>query len=258
MILIDIMKGLGFSENEIKVYINLLVKGQGSVRTIADITKIGRGTVYNILKDFQKRGIVGFSEKGKLKYFTAKDPESLAHQFSEREREVQEAKQKFESILPELKSMYGGSGKKPNVSYYTGRSGIKAVLEDVLFTMSKSKSKMVYLYSSMELRSIIYEAFPEYTEKRIKLDIKTRAIKMGKGGFLRGLDEAKILAVDKENRTYIHIYGNKVSYITSKSSGYIMCVIIEDENIARTQKFLFEALWESLPDASVPVKVRDF
>ena len=255
----NIFTTLGFSEPEIKIYRAILEKGQASVRTLAEKTNIGRGTVYNILKRLKEKGLVSYSERGKLKYFAVENPEKLLAQFEEKKRALDEAASEFQMALPELQALFGPEKDQSKVTYHVGLSGIRTILEDILFTLNKAPEKVVRLYSSEELRGIIYEAYPQFTQRRIDAAIKARVIKMGGTGVLRGLDEAKLLPVDKSSRTYVHVYGNKISYITSKSNGHILAAIIEDSHIAQTHAFLFDSLWEHLPNpVDMIMKDEDF
>ena len=76
MEIIPILKQLGFSEKEIKVYLTLLKSGPSSVRTLAQVSGINRGTTYDILKSLIAQGLVSYYNKAAHQYFTAESPET--------------------------------------------------------------------------------------------------------------------------------------------------------------------------------------
>ena len=248
MEIILILKQLGFSEKEIKVYLALLKNGSSSVRTLAKNSGINRGTTYDILKSLKESGLVSYYHKDTKQFFAAEDPSALNKTLEQKIENLKEVKQNLIHIIPELKSLFNKTGDKPVVKYYEGFSGVKVVLSDVLETAESSAEKMYYVFSSSAIKEYLYKgkAFPNFTKERVRRKIKVRAIGVGHKGTVAELSERKSLHAKKSSPTYILIYPGKVAMISVNSSKQPLALIIEDEALFKTQQQLFNFIWESL------------
>src|SRR3989344_943757 len=246
MEIIPILKQLGFSEKEITVYLSLLKGGPSSVRTLAQISGINRGTTYDILKSLKENGLVSFYHKDTKQFFVAEDPSALHKNLEHRIDNLEEVRGQLNHIIPELKSLFNEAGDKPVVKYYEGYSGIKIVLSDVLETTEISKEKLYYVFSSDAIRDYLYKAFPNFTKERIRKKIKVRAIGIGHKGTIAQLAEKKSLNAKKSSPTYILIYPGKVAMISINSLKQPLALIIEDEALFVTQQQVFDFIWNSL------------
>ena len=242
----SILKQLGFSEKEIQVYLALLNLGPASVRSIAQQAQINRGTTYDILKSLIKRGLASYYHRDKHQYFLAEDPEKLKDYLDDKEKELETVKQQIKNVIPEMKSIYNKAGQKPVVRYYEGSTGIKTILQDVLKVMTEAEDKEYYVYSSSDVRAYLYQDFPNFAKERVRLRIKVKAIAIGSGGALWGMDERRWLSKKEGSPTYIIIYYKKVVLISLSRDKVPHGVIIEDKSIFETQKMIFEFLWNNL------------
>lgn len=243
---ISVLKKLELNDKEIKIFLALLENGSSSVRSLADITSINRGSVYDILKKLQVQGLVSFYHKESKQRFVAEDPEKLLHLAKEKEKEIKITKDRLSDLIPELKSLQDKGGEKPVTKLYEGKAGIKFILEDVLDSVFESSEKEYYVYSAKLASEDWKKAYPEFTKDRIKKKIKVKSISLAKGGSTHGLDERRWLGSDDESATFIMIYANKCAYISRDGSGSPVGVLIENEMIYKTQRIVFLKLWELL------------
>jgi HTH-type transcriptional regulator, sugar sensing transcriptional regulator len=243
---ITILKKIGLSDKEIKVYLKLLEYGAISVRSLAELTELNRGTTYDILKKLQEIGLVSFYHQDTKQKFVAEDPDKLYKVINDQEDELKKAKSKIKEMIPELKSLQEKGGNRPITKLYESKDGIRQILEDLLQTMETEKNKEYYVYSATKASDDINKAFPEFTKQRIKKGINVKAISLAKGGGVYGLDERRWLATNEESATFIIIYAGKCAFISRDSSGNPVGVIIENLAIYETQKIIFLNLWEKL------------
>ncbi len=242
---IAIFKKLGLNDKEIKIYLKLLEYGAISVRGLAELTNLNRGTVYDVLKKLQDLGIVSYYHQQTKQRFVAEEPEKMIKLVNDKEEELNNTKKKLESIIPELKSLQGKGENKPTTKFYEGKPGIKLIMEDVLLSMFKKKEgrKEYYVYSATHGSDDINKAYPNYTQNRIKKEIHVKAISLAQGGKTHGLDERRWLGVNDKSATYILIYANKCAFISRDAKGAPVGVIIENRMIYGTQKVIFLRLW---------------
>ncbi|MDP2736762.1 MAG: helix-turn-helix domain-containing protein [bacterium] len=246
MEIIPILKQLGLSEKEIKVYLALLKNGPASVRSLATVSQVNRGTTYDILKSLKELGLVSYYHKDTKQFFAAEDPSALNRAVEQKLDKLGEVKKNLADVIPELKSLFEQAGDKPVVKYYEGFSGVKTVLADVLETSQTSTEKLYYVFSSSAIRDYVYRAFPSFTKERIKRQVKVKVIAIGHTGTLADLSERKSLTVNEGSPTYILIYPGKVAMISVNSNEQPLGLIIEDTALSQTQLQLFNFIWSSL------------
>ena len=245
-----VLKKLGLTDKDAKVYVKLIEHGPISVRALAQLSDLNRGTTYDILKSLQRKGLVSYFHHDTKQNFVAEDPLRLIKLIKDREEELIEVKNKIDDIIPELKSLQAQGDNKPVTKYYEGKEGIRFILDDVLTTMKESDANEYYIYSAPGVREDIYAAYPDFIKKRIKYKLIVKTISLSEGGDTYGLDERKWLPKsqisNKVETTYILIYGNKCAFISRDSSHKPVGVIIENKMIYETQKIIFDQLWKFL------------
>jgi len=238
---------LGLAEKDFSVYLELLRLGSAPLRKIAEACSLSRATAYDALKHLKSAGLVSYVDAKSHRYFVAEDPQKLRGLATRREVAIQEARQAIDKLLPDLRSVMGQAGHRPAVRYFEGESGVKEVLQDVLLTTSRIKSKTYRVYSSSGIRDLIFAAWPKYTARRKAVKVHVKAISVDAGGQIAGLDERKWLSrAEGGAPTYIFIYANKTAYVAADEKERLFCVVIDDQAIASTQQMIFDALWKSL------------
>ncbi len=243
----EVLRQFGLRDKEINIYLTLLNLGSASVRKIAEMSGINRGTSYDVLRDLADLGLVRYFEKKNHQYFSCEDPAKLISILEKREEKIGKIKNELTDVVRDLQAIYGRRSQKPFVKYYEGFSGAKEILTDVLKIVSKLEEKEYYVYSTDSIRNYLYRSFKDFSAKRIEKNISVKVLAIGKGGELRGKDERKWIEKTSENApNYIIIYGNKVAFISINSENEPMGIIIEDSATSRMQKTIFKSLWKCI------------
>lgn len=243
-----LLKGLGLSNQAVKVYVALLSLESVSVRKIAEETKINRGTVYETLKQLHARGLVHTKNKGERTQYNAESPDKVIDILNEQRRELTKLSELAQVTVPMLEAMRKQTGQEPLVRFYEHDEGLVLILKDVLATCRRLKKREYHVYSSKPLREYLYRRFPKFTEQRIADNIFVRAIAVGSGGEKALLAERKWIpeADDNASASYTIIYGNKVAMISISEDYTPYGVVIEEPGVADMQRLLFNTLWKSL------------
>lgn len=242
---ISILKKLGFSDKTARIYLTLIGLGPSSVRNLAKKTAFNRGTVYEGLKWLKEIGMVDLYEKESKQFFVAENPDKLYGLVEKQTDQLQDVEKKLKDIVQELKSVYDKGGDRPVARYYE-KTEIKKILEQVLEICETSGELMYRVYSDASIRDYLYDGFESFSDARIAKNIAVKAIAIGKGGELRGLDERKWLEIKKDSPTYIIIYPGNTAYISLNNNDDLVGVVIENNGVYQTQKGIFDALWEKL------------
>lgn len=243
-----LLKKIGLNDKEAAVFASLMELGPSPVREVARKAGVNRGTAYDVLKALIRQGLVSYFDTKTHQHFVAESPEKLLALVSEKQENLKALKKQIEESLPELSSAFKKQGGRPVVKMYEGKRGVRTILEDVLNTLSKSKQKVYYVYSSATVRKNVYEAMPDFSQQRIAKKIRVKTIALGSGGKLFGLDERKWMQLPEEGLKPVYelIYAGKVAHISLDNSANPVGVVIEDREIFETQKMIFEFNWGKL------------
>lgn len=244
----------GLSKEQAVVYEVLLKLGESPASAIAKAipsgTTVSRPLVYKVLEELIALDLASKSEEtGKIAKFTPKHPVAITKVIDEQKERIERTKKQFLATSGKLSSLFNLSVGKPGVQFYEGEDGIWEVLMDSL-----SATEEILTYADLEaIVKYIPALNAEYSTMREEQDVKKRGLvidSLEARKFLKSYDgkvtnTKLIIASDGFSpfQTIMQIYDNKVSYITLTDE-YLMGIIITDQFIANTHKYLFESLWK--------------
>jgi len=243
-----LLQQIGLSPQEAKIYVTLLRLESVSVRKVAEVAGINRGTTYDAIKKLVTHGLVGVRKSGQREYFSAESPEKIYDILREKRKDLWRSQQLSQKIVPALLAQNARPQGRPIVRYFEGDEGVVTILRDVLQTSAKLQQPEYYVYSSRPLRQYIYRKFPQFTRRRIDEGIQVRVIAIGEGGDPADNSERKWLPEPLETHisSYTIIYGHKMALISISKDYTPYGVVIEDAGTASMQRLLFDQLWHKL------------
>ncbi|MDD3284013.1 MAG: helix-turn-helix domain-containing protein [Patescibacteria group bacterium] len=244
----DLLIELGLSQNEAIVYEHLLINGKSLAGDIIKKTPLKRGVIYNALSDLVKKGLIKQGKTNKILSFSPNHPDKLREYIENREREVKKAEISLDSQMPMLLSSFNLVSNQPGVRIYEGKDGLAKTLNDSL----SSKTEIVTYADIYGMEKYMGRANDKYITKRKELKIYKRAILADTPyarDYMKDYDKevTELRYIDgKEYPMYLEmeIYDNKVSFMTF-SDKKLIGVIIENEEIYKTQKSIFEIVWKN-------------
>ncbi|OGF25622.1 hypothetical protein A2303_01015 [Candidatus Falkowbacteria bacterium RIFOXYB2_FULL_47_14] len=235
---------LGLSEKEAKVYLAALELGKSPVSPIAQKAQVNRATTYVIIEGLMQKGLMTVSEEEKIQCFAAESPDKLGLLFREREMAIARQREYLEKLLPQLRSLDNTSKDKPVVKYYSGRSGVIAMVESLLDDIKDTTVKMAFSVDAVE-NFFTPEESSRWRKKRLQKNITTKVIYTMKKGKLSEVEKSRDRKVPLEKypiKSDIAIYGDKVRI--ASLGGRLMGIVIEDREIADTFRAILDLAWE--------------
>ena len=235
----------GLKPHEAKIYCYLLKAKEAGVYDIARETKIARTSVYNALETLKERNIVSTFRKNGVLYFCAENPERLIKDLKDKERMI-------ESILPDMKKLSESAGSNPTIRFYTGKDGVKTVLDDMLETFKKENIKKYYAASLPEVMDHFPKYVTTYLKKREELGVFAQVLlpesaKSVQPEYLpsNSMRETRYMPANFPLKSFINIYGSKVAFF-SLHNNEIHSLIIESAAIKDSMLQFFLFTWEML------------
>lgn len=244
----QLLKKLGFSHVDADTYWALLNLESVSIRKVAQLSGINRGTTYEAIKRLAIAGLVSSRRSGEREYFSAETPEKIYDLIREQRKSLMNIQRQAQILIPELLANKARPQGRPLVRYYENDEGIATILTDVLQTCAQLEKPEYRIYSSRSLRQYLYKQFEHFTERRIQEGIQVKAIAIGEGGEPAPMSERKWLERPSTDdaASYTIIYGDKLALISVSADLTPYGVVIEDRSTSEMQRILFEQIWSQL------------
>jgi sugar-specific transcriptional regulator TrmB len=232
----------GLTEKQAKIYLACLELGKTKVPEIAKKSGIKRTTAYGILDELTSLGLVGSSNKGKIKFFLAQEPSTIINILESR-------KKIMEAALPDLNHLFTSYQLRPRVQFFEGREGIKRIYEDTLKCRSKKIQQIVRVKDFIDFTGRQFSA--EYIKKRADNKIVSFALHPKSDDVhdeIYGQESEKwkrhvrYLPPNMFYASMIMIYDFKVAMISTKAENFGF--IIESKEFSNTLRAYFDFLWQ--------------
>ncbi|HLC70842.1 MAG TPA: helix-turn-helix domain-containing protein [Candidatus Nanoarchaeia archaeon] len=241
----EALRSIGLTDNEIKIYIDLLKSGSSTAYDIGKRTGIYRVHVYDKLEQLMDKGLVTHIYQAAKKYFQATPPVKIKQYLEEKKKEMELQEADINSILPELEAMANLPKEDTFVEVFKGNEGLKYFLKDIV------KTKKEVLITGIDDERY-HEALPVYMPQHFR-DLKNNKINervitvKRKDIFLFDKQVAptttyRFLEATQFNPSNTFIYGGKVVIVTWGSP--VTAVMIKNSEISKTYQNHFEHLWK--------------
>lgn len=236
------LENIGLSVKEARVYLALLSLESATAYRIAEHCEVKKPTVYVILEDLLKKGLVLKVPHVKKALYA---PRSLEEYLMEQEGRLTAVHR----LLPKLKAL--GMKRKPNVFFYSGLRGMSEAV-DFRFEAMRGKTFCSF-YGNLEgTDPMQIRAFEAWDKKATDAGISFQIIMPEKEKHLQnnliGLAEKQnnIAIRFLQDYTYpsnifIGIGDDFVQILDSKN---LYATIIDDLPTARALKQIFQIVWE--------------
>jgi len=241
---------LGLNPKSATVYDTLLQRGPLPAQLIAQETKLKRPTVYVLLEELKKAGLVAERKVGKKTAFAPEHPGSLRQVAEKQLQESEKIVNWLDRELPELSSEFERMQARPGIQVFEGKEGLKRVFQDI-YGPGKNE-----VYGAVTVERVD-SVFPKTLAKNlIPQRIKHRILAKSfigdtpSGREIHKKDEKqyrKSMLLDTEKYPLpaeIDVYNDKVAML-SFERGEFVGLLIQNEAFAKTLKSLLTFAFES-------------
>lgn len=247
--LIDTLRPFGLSEEESTVYIFLVKNGTKSALELSRGIHLGRTKVYRILNLLIEKGLVTQKLDDMGFKFLANDYRQLEFLLRQKEAEVESLKQSLPAIYTQMASVVSAGEEKSKVLYYHGINGLAQVTWNStkatgdglrIFEVAESMAAFLDQKVSEKMRT-------EFVRNKVKIKQLTNSLHIPPYTkvkdftqyiFTRYIDP-KVMTIDFEFLVYNDVF---TLYGIHKNEQF--CVEIYNDNLAATQKKLFDFVWD--------------
>jgi len=242
----QVLKSIGLSENEIKIYITLLKGGSATAYELSQRTGIYRTHIYDKLEQLMKKGLVSHNYQAAKKYFQAASPKKIKDYIDGKKKELEIKEKQINDLLPQLEAMVKLPEEDTRVEVFKGREGLKYFLKDIIKTKKEvlvtgiddSKyNEALPIFMEQYFRDLRLKKIPERIITIEKKKAFTFNKKTAPSTKYRFLDEKQF------NPTNTFIYGDKVVIVSWGTPA--TATMIKNKGMAATYRSHFEILWKA-------------
>lgn len=242
---------LGLDKDEAEVFVYLAKSDEPfTILELSEKKSIPRTTMYRICNRLSKKNLAEWVVGDRGKEIRAVDSESLDLIVKTKRREFKDTKESVE-VIKRLISQEKSKVPKTQVRYYSGKEGLKQILWNCL----KAEDEIVG-YSQFGRAKIVGEAFYNRYVVEFKLrKLRDRVIAnensleyienyVKKKAHQLGDDDARIIPKDNYYVTGDTSIYNNTYAVCYWDQGEIVGVEIENAELVKLQKSIFEMLWK--------------
>ncbi len=242
----DILRKIGLTEYETKVYISLLDLNKATSGEILRNANINTGKIYDILSSLKNKGFISEIIESGVKKFFPTNPKQIFDFLEEKKQNILEQEKSLEDIMPKFLEKINITKETPKIEVFYGFKGLRAAHQKELDRYSPKETLRVLgimqreNYPKSLYNFFINNLYPKRKEAKIKIK--------------KILDEeAKKNRKDHESQAKIKYfpYVSPVSVVTIKNLTIIdivaenpITIVIESDEVAKSFIQQFELLWK--------------
>lgn len=234
---------IGLIPRDMHVYEILYQRNDASLRTIAGLTGLNRGTVYEVVKKLTNLGLVTFKEQGERRRYVAADPQVLSSLVKERMAELSYFEPQISTYTRHLEALRSAGGASHFAQFYEGDEGVSAILRDVLQTLEAYMLDNYCVVSSKDISALMYTKFKTFTRRRVQRKLFVRVL-ADADSETANLAERRKLPPDRFfTGGYMILYAHKVALITRNETNELTGVVLDNQAVSAIHHTLFDACW---------------
>jgi sugar-specific transcriptional regulator TrmB len=256
----EILRQLGLSEIESKIYQGMLAMGKTTVLDVSSTLNLNRVTTHDNISSLIEKGLVSQIKVGSRRALIAEAPEKLSFLIQQKEKSLVDLKKRYLEHIDELKKLIPLTTheKTVNVRYYEGKHAVLGLYADSL------RSDYVRSFVNIDRYYHIFPGteniFKTAFDKNPKRQVWSIAVETPFAHQIEEDEEEKYphyfckYISEQEGKTIFNfaslvdyqIYSNKVAIIESDESN-VTATLIESKLVYSSFEALHTFIWGLIP-----------
>ena len=243
---LEVLRKIGLSDGEVKVYKALLELGATSINNIHEKVSIDRRNIYDILNKLIEKGLISYIESNGKRTFKSANPDKLLSYLEEKKSDLDNVKKEVTKIMPDIQNIFNSKKEELFAEIFKGAEGIKAVWDDML-----NYPLIYWIGSGFYVPDKFPAFFDDWNTRRMKKEVRSyhlfRYEKRNDPSIkrLKRLTFLKFLPKEfSGSPTVTVIYGNKVAQFLFGEK--LFAFVIESKELAENYKAYHKYLWNNV------------
>lgn len=245
---LEILKEIGLTNSEIKVYYALIDLGETSVGPLIKKSEVASSKIYELLDKLMEKGLITTFNENKNKKFKPISPERLYDYLEDKKKKLVEKQVKLKEVMPELKKKYEAKQKELEVEVFKGYKGVYNAFVEMISELKKGEEYLVVgggdKPTTNERTRLFFENIHQKRSKKgiiLKILFSEARRKSYKEMSLFPHTIARYLP--KGTPSTINIYKNTTILLTM--SPVPAAIRIRDKSITDSYRKYFNDMWNS-------------
>ena len=229
-----LLKEIGLTESEKKVYLALLRLGTSTRNNIVKESGISGSKVYEVLEKLQEKGLISTFIENKIKNFKPTNPNQLLNYLEQKKEEISSLEKQAKLAIPGLLSLFNSSKEDQEVEILSGLKGLEIVFREQVEILKPGETCYVLGGTKGIDEGIMWSFFQKIHVLREQKKIKTNMLfnkiqkntveklyshKQFPGTKTKYIEHTSPVAINiYKDRTVIIVFGRKTTSIYIKSS----------------------------------------
>lgn len=247
--LIQILEKVWLTKKEASVYLTSLSLGQSPASILGERVWIARSTAQYTCNALVEKKLLNVVAKWNSFLYSPEPPEKVITMLNKEYLSIEKKMSYAQKIMGELNTIANPHVKLASVKFFSWVEWIIEMFEDVL---NDDNDIYWFLQISDEMNKEIFTYLnSKYAKERSKLWMKSYSI-FNKSDLWEVVCKnsrsvnREVVLIDRELypiESCIQIYGDKVAFYSYKNDD-LTWVVINNKNMAITQKALFDGMWK--------------
>ena len=242
----DLLRRIGMTEGEIKVYLAMMKTGESTISPICRESKVSKSKIYDILDRLIAKGFAAYFVKNGTRHFLVSDPEMILEYLRKEEKKIEDQRREAERILPRLKMQRIFSEKKAIAEIYEGFRGLRTIREELIAKMKKDDEFLVL--GAPKIANEKWEGwFINFHKRRESHGISMRIIynsnarEFGARRKRFRLTKVRYLPSDLVSPNWIDIFNESVLFVMVIKEP--ITFVVHDMQLAQSFRSYFNIMW---------------
>lgn len=247
----------GLTQNEQEIYVILVKSSWTTVLGLARKSTIKRTTLYNILENMVKRGLVEVKIDDKTTYYRAGGLDSFQQLADKQSRKINEMQKSIDVLRAKLPCFVVQNELFTDVRFYRGGRGI----ESVEWRLSQDHNGESLIFATHQWSKFLDKNFvKKIREERLINNVRIKELvnsakfsKISQSGLAKWSDNRKYLLKIYRHRMIsesvlpikneVIIHGGAI-FFYSFEQGDVVCIEVKNAAYAELMRCLFKEMWK--------------
>lgn len=242
----ELLREIGLTDYETKVYLALLDLGKSTTNGILKKAKLNTGKIYDILDSLSNKGFVSIIIENGVKKFSPAEPQRIYQYIEKKKEAVNNYEKSLNEFIPQILEKINQKKEDIKIEIFTGNEGYKtATLKEISRYRKGAKLYVLGVLPEQKYPKIVHSFYMENVQPK---------------RLLKNVDVRKIFSEDARKETQYIEKGTQVRYIQYSSpitmniidnltileifSTEIIMISIESNEIAKSFIDQFELIWK--------------
>lgn len=244
----NLLRKIGLTESEIKVYIALIRLGTSSKGNLIKESKIAPSKIYEITDKLIDKGLCSIIIKNGVKHFMGGPPVRIRDYLRKKQEEILQEEKELEKIMPEFQSQYENIPESVKVEVFMGWKGIETVFISFLDMAKKNEEVHIIGAGTSKEERKLELFYTKYGRIAFKKGLKIKTIfNESARNYIAKIEKNLKKTYNKRflfdyTPTEILIFRNITAILFRREEPII--ILVKDRETADSFRKYFEELWK--------------